>query len=341
MKILSAFQLLFYGGAWVQDQQYKSLICSLREQVNTSVSFMPSLFFDHPLSRPGEKVYLIGHSLGGVRAAWDAMMYPKRVAGLILINSHFNERNRMMYPGLSQENIHVPTLVMMAGRDDRLPINKALDDYFVKLREQYYDHLFVVNKDLDHFDGVTTTRGRDQIVGPVVDFLRGDLAKLREQEKVLERRFAPDIEMLSQDVYVNSRAFGVIDALLKMVLPRWIWNSGHWIQFLCSDPKGFEHYMYEDDAHVFWKGRTNDDLANIHERLRKWTGSNDVRVRKLKLYNNILSRFAWMFLPLYVSHSKRETSVAVLEIPQKNNLSLFKIPHPDRIYGALPINSLL
>eukprot|EP00952_Eustigmatos_sp_NYUAD-ZCMA_P010982 44753-Eustigmatos_ZCMA.PRE.1 len=89
--------------------------------------------------------------MGCVFALRDAKKYEKKVAGVVLLNANFNERWKMPYPGLSMLDIAVPTLAVLGGRDERLPIGKALDDLHVKLKERHHHVSFVVNPTYDHF----------------------------------------------------------------------------------------------------------------------------------------------------------------------------------------------
>lgn len=78
---------------------------------------------------------LIGHSFGGFLALLycvrETLYSESNVIGCILINSHFNERMKMPYPGIHLSSVKQPTLILLGRKDKKLPINSAMDDYKV------------------------------------------------------------------------------------------------------------------------------------------------------------------------------------------------------------------
>jgi len=327
--LLLAFQVLFYGGSWVSRTTYVPFINSLRQRTSWNITFNSG---DQLRSTGDETFLLIGHSLGGTQAAMDAMRYPDRVAGLVLLNSHFNERCKMPYPGLSAAAIAVPTLVILGGKDDRLPVNKALDDLYVKLSRNYGNINYVVQPDLGHFPGQST-------VECIVDFASRDREKLQRWTTPLENRFQTPVERLSTSVFVTSRPAGVIDALLEMTMPRVLWNQLHWYYFLTSSPTGYLHYLFEDDHHILWKGSPRD-LDKLEATLSTWA-RRPVTLDVVTLPSVHVSVLFWLGACLCPFYRQGNLTVPVVVFPIDQNRSYYKIPHPHRIFSILPTTDLL
>jgi hypothetical protein len=322
-----AFQVLFYGGSWVSRKTYAPFLTSLRQRTSWNITFNSGDQLRS--STADEKFLLIGHSLGGVQAAMDATHFPEKVAGLVLLNSHFNERCKMPYPGMSAAAISVPTLVVLGGKDDRLPVNRALDDLYVKLSRDYRNINYVVQPELGHFPDSST-------VECVADFNNKNLQRWTGP---LEKRFQTPIERLSTSVFVVSRPAGAIDAILQMTLPRVLWNQLHWYYFLSSTPSGFLNYMFEDDFYILWKGSPRD-LAPLESTLSTWA-KREVVVEVLTLPSIHISVLVWLTACLCPFYRQGKLTVPVLQFPIDNNRTYYKIPHPHRIFSILPQKDLL
>jgi hypothetical protein len=325
-----AFQVLFYGGSWVSRKTYTPFLTSLRQRTSWNITYDSG---DQLRADTNEKFLLVGHSLGGSQAAMDATRFPEKVAGLVLLNSHFNERCKMPYPGMSAAAISVPTLVVLGGKDERLPINRALDDLYVKLSRNYANVNYVVQPDLGHFPDDNCT------VECIADFASGDRKKLQRWTGALEKRFQTPVERLSTGVFVTSRPAGVIDALLEMTLPRCIWQKLHWYYFLTSTPRGFLHYMFEDDHHVLWKGSPSD-LDNLEATLSTWA-RRELTLDVLTLPSIHVSVLWWLGACLYPFYRQGKLILPVVVFPIDQNRTYFKIPHPHRIFSILPQKDLL
>ena len=333
---------MFYTGSWVSRERYAPF---LRELGGGSMIMPDSPCAPHPFANASstEKVYLVGHSLGGFRAALDAMKYPDRVAGLIMINANLNERWKMPYPGIPLARVTVPTLTILAGRDERLPVQRALDDLFVGIDGRHRNHHFWVNRDLGHFSGVADgdPEAAAMITGPIRAFVEGTAAKnmtaLRQMTAPLEERFTTHVECLSVTAPImTSRPCGVVDAILELVMPRCLWEHMHWWYFLQSTPDAHTSYMFEDDHHVMWKGKPGD-FERVQPLFATWARRRGATVRRIDLPSVHPSILPYLFLPLFPG----KDTLPVLTLRVNDNTTYYKIPHPHRVFGSLPLDSLL
>ena len=349
MKLsLLAFQILFYPGSHVPQEKYSPFLNRLNQKLgnNNNIKLVKCFAKERDFQNTTEPTILMGHSIGGVLAILDTIKYQNNVSGLVLLNSHFNERWKMPYPGTSLQEVYsTPVLTMLGGKDYRLPLHKAIDDLFMKVQNKHRNHYFVVNHDLGHFSGLvnpTTLEETDKVVDPVVTFLKSvqtaNMSLIESVTAPTAKRFQTNIEGLSQDSIILSNSCGVIDAILQLVLPRFVWNTLHWWYFLTAKPDKYCTYMYEDTHHVYWKGRPQD-ADNITKMLSWWTRSHNNTISEIKLPSLHPMILLYLTLPLFLRGRHHNTvDMPVLSIPINSNTTYYKIPHPHRLFSLLVKN---
>lgn len=348
MKLYSltaaAFQFVFYTGSWVNKEKYAPFIDRLKQKLDhdgNTIQFAPLRLCN---ISDEDGVILIGHSFGGSRAILDAMKHPQRVAGLVLLNSHFNERWRMPYPGVRQERLYsTPVLTVLGEKDEKLPLHRAIDDLFVKIQRRQWNHHYIVNPGAGHFSGLvepTSVNETDRVVDPVVVFVESLQSKnsssLRAMTSGLVDRYETHIEGLSHNVVVLSNPLGVVDELMRFVLPRFVWDQIHWWYFLSTKAENDVTYMYEDRDHVYWKGSPGD-IEHIPRMLSWWTrdSGNHHEVKEFRLPSLHPVILVYLLLPLFLGskHSKSGISLPVLSVSINPNTTYYKIPHPHRVFS--------
>lgn len=339
MKLKLLFQVFFYCGSFVSKHKYTPFLDLLRRENNCQVTVLKS-FDSIGCVRDKNDSILIGHSLGGVSALYDALRFGDNVKGVILLQSHLNSRNKMPYPGIPARKVNVPLLTILAGKDGRLPIQRSIDDLYEKVKRGYNNHFYIINKNFSHFTGVVEggCSEKEMLINQTTVFIRAvsnnNFTKLRQQGASLERRLQYNIANLTNSPTIHSDTFGVIDALLSLVLPQSVWRFIHWTYFVESRVEKNNHHMYEDDDHIFWKS-SQDDVGRIHKSVDQWMFD-----KKFQVDNYIiptfpmfwpLAFFVWSLFPT-IPYSCNDTVIIPMITMKVFNTTHYKLPHPHTLF---------
>lgn len=338
MKILPLlFQCLFYTGSWVPEKKYDHLMTYIRSHPLVSDARIHKF-----MEKPGNDTILIGHSLGGYFALRDAVQYPDRVAGVILLNSHFNSRGVMPYPRIPIHKVSAPVLTIVGGDDDRLPIRKAMDDAWECAQEKIWDKHFIVNKDHGHFTGITNTNKQDRVVKPMLEFIWSLATRNFTTTRLAEThrtRFRPELyDDLSDNAVVASQPVNILDAIMYVAAPRNLWRLAHFLWFMTCKPNPYMGWLFMDDDHIYLKGNKKDDVK-YRELLGEWTRDVPFRIRDYKLPKVHPAILFWLFFPL---RPKWEDGVVVaprVVLKVDNETTYYKVPNPRRFFTILPEES--
>lgn len=333
------FQCLFYTGSWVEEKKYQPLIDRLKTHKHIENIHFHQLFQKPPKDR--NDTILIGHSLGGYFALQDAKKYPERVAGVILINSHFNSRGVMPYPKIALDDIEAPVLTILGGQDDRLPIHKALDDAWHCVQERESDKFFHINKNYSHWTGVTEIFGQDKIVDSAHEFIDALQTRNFTQMRKLDlykKRFRPDIYNLSTDAIVASQSVNVIDAIMSLVVARSLWKIAHFLWFLTTKPDQDLSYLFVGDDHIFLKGKEKDE-KNYELLLYQWTRDIPVEIHDYYLPIIHPSVLVWLGFPLQPRWKNNKIIAPRLVLEVNDQTTYYKIPNPRKFFTLLPPSS--
>ena len=336
MRILPLlFHCLFYTGSWVKEEKYKDLLTEIRKHPQVE-----DVQIHRPFERPQNNTILIGHSLGGYFALKDAQRHPDRVKGVVLVNSHFNSRGVMPYPSIKIHSVQVPVLTILAGKDERLPIRKAMDDAWECAQENEMDKYFVVNRELKHFTGVTNRKKQEKISDPVLKFIDAlntrNFSSLRKME-TYKRRFKPELYYLSPNALIASQSTNVVDAILRVVGPRSFWQFLHFLWFLTTKPNGMG-ILYVDDDHIFLKGKKKD-RKYYRQLLHEWTREVPTQIHDRNLPKIHPAILFWLLCPL-TPQRQGDTIIAprlILEVG--NETVYYKVPNPRKFFSILPDKS--
>lgn len=336
MRILPLlFQCLFYTGSWVKEEKYKDLLTRINEHPQVE-----DVQIHKPFQTPPNNTILIGHSLGGYFALRDAQRHPDRVKGVVLVNSHFNSRGVMPYPSIKTYSVEVPVLTILAGQDERLPIRKAIDDAWECAQENEMDKYFVVNRDLKHFTGVTNRKNQEKIVNPIVGFIDAldtrNFSSLRKME-TYKRRFKPELYYLSPNALIASQSANVVDAILRVLGPRTLWQFFHFLWFLTSKPNGMG-ILFVDDNHIYLKGKKKDKKY-YRQLLHEWTREVPTQIRDRKLPKIHPSILFWLLCPLNPQRQGNTIIAPRLLLEVGNETVYYKVPNPRKFFSILPDKS--
>lgn len=331
------FQLLFYTGSWIKETKYKPLLDNLKNPYIDEIKIHKT--FEQQITSYENSSILIGHSLGGYFALRDAIKYPTKVAGVVLINSHFNSRGVMPYLRTSIRDVQVPVITILAENDKRLPISKSMDDLWASIQYNHKDKFFVVNKNMSHLSGIINEFDKmSKITDPIVHFINGiktsNYTNLLKYDSYLKNRFNPNIQKLSTNTLIASQSTNVIDSILLLTTPFFIWNFVHYLWFLGLKPDYVSH-MFEDDDHILWKGFTNDELK-MGTVVQNWVLSHKYKFMDIRLPTLHICILVWLFLPL-LPYLNNENTIIIPRIifPINNKVTYYKLPNPRKIYSLL------
>lgn len=342
------FQYLFYTGSHVTKESYQPFIQKLEQSTSvSSVGFRT--FLNNPLitEKTQNDTILVGHSLGGYFALNDAKRYPHKVAAVVLINSHFNDRMVMPYFKVKMDTVSQPVLTLLAENDERLPLSKGLDDLWSSLQYRCSKKYFVVNRNMTHFSGLTDGNVADieKLVEPIVSFVNCtrylDFREMWYLTEQLAGRFRTDVSKLSTNTVLTSDSTNILDAILSLTMPRWLWRFSHFLWFLTTKPNEDMNFMFEDDDHVLWKGSPGD-YSRWNYLLQSWVGNGDCETTTIDLPSWHPAILVWLFAPLF-PFRKNSTSVNIpwMKLPVNANTTYYKVPHPRRVFSVLDNNQLL
>lgn len=341
------FQLIFYPGSWVRREAYHPLLQSFTRISNqTTIPFAPyhGLTALLPSSSRAEnksnsnimndeKKILIGHSMGGYLALLDTIKNPDEVAGVILFNSHFNSRGTMPYPSLALRDIPVPVLTILGARDRRLPLSRGLDDLLEAIQDYRRDKFFLVDPEGGH---MPSRNPSETVLTAIELFLKDDLQTLTRVCEPLRDRFTFPIADLSRNPIITSQSSNILDELLRITMPQWMWRHAHLLWFLSSRSTRDLHFLHEQDDHVLWKGSPDD-----HERIRALL-PNTTRLLTFSLPSWHPSIMAWLSLPLFPRLDEEgHPTIPVLVLPVDKERTYYKIPHPSRLAKMLLTRELI
>lgn len=161
-------------GSGVSPSLYNELTKEIEASLPEPVSIINLNYF--PLQSLPNNTLIIGHSFGGFVGLLYCLrenLFPdsqKNISGCILINSHFNHRNKMPYPAVKMQFVPVPVLVLLNVQDEKLPLKKAMDDFEVA-KEKNLTHIKFHFNVGDHTSTFTNPNETKKAADQIVSFL--------------------------------------------------------------------------------------------------------------------------------------------------------------------------
>ena len=72
-----------------------------------------------------------------------------RLLGSVIVNSHFNQRNKMPYFPINQHEVDIPILTILSSKDEQLPLHASIDDFLVSHQENIPNKYYFIKYERD------------------------------------------------------------------------------------------------------------------------------------------------------------------------------------------------
>jgi hypothetical protein len=307
---------MFFPGSFVKQETYTSTLNNIHEklfqkQIYTDISIENYL----PLKHIHEDTIIICHSFGSYFGLLNCIKNANNdhIKGCILINGHFNQRNKMLYSGIEMQSVRPPVLTILCHNDDKLPFQKALDDLFVKYENRISDKYFVLNPG----DHLSSFQNDTLMENQIVSFI----------ENIHERRNFSYFENMTRELYQKS----------NWQLNNTVYYSEcEFKAFLKSKPFSHNHLLQTTD-YILLKTKNVD----IEEWIRTEYSEKPLVIKKNYLpfgencnkYEMIRKSFFWYTLSNWLLYSPKiqqftdYVEMEILVIPVKDDIVYYKIPN--------------
>jgi hypothetical protein len=234
LSVVSCYNIVIFPGSRVPLNKYRNLQKSLESTLGTSVSIKRY----NPFKKLPEDSIIIGHSFGGTFALIEAINNEKNVKAVVLLNSHFNTRHKMPYPGIDMNSVHQPVLTILGKNDSQLPYKKAIDDYFFAEENFISNKHFIIDENLTHYSCIDESENTF-IIDNICTFIQSFdyyQAPPNNYKWFTKHILFPK----TQDI---AYSLNFLDALLKIVkFP--LWQTMHFLYFLTLKPSVYTNYQY-------------------------------------------------------------------------------------------------
>lgn len=340
------FQVLLYRGSHIPVQRYTPLLDSLRVRFRdlniTSVATRDYSMFGKPASF-SEPTVLIGHSFGGYFALLDAkedQKHSNNIKGVVLLNSHFNSRRTNWYSAVPQADVVTPTLTIAGAKDKALPLKHVLSDLWEKVDERLPNKFYKIYPDFSHFSGLSGMENEDtETIAEDIEVLvrsvyGNDLKPVKERCLPSEKNFS--YSLLSSMVprgrdWTNS--VSLVDGLLKIVLPPYLWKWLHHVVFVTQKPTPYENVVFTDNGdHILIKA-CNLSLHEVTTLCRlSIPETYKTRFKITKVSSTMFGVYQWLLCPLRVrTDNKGISEWPIVHLPVKENVDYYKVLHPRQL----------
>ena len=182
------YNIVFLRGSFVSKLFYTPFIHSLQKKLLDKKIESTIEFGDYfPLQNYKNNTILLSHSFGGSFALLHCLADNTNcIRGCVLINSHFNQRNKMPYPGFILRSIKQSVFTILNNCDEKLPLAKSIDDLQVKIKENLTNKFFVINNGT-HFSTFQNYEEVDHATNQILSYIEGlDKQDFESIEKITE-----------------------------------------------------------------------------------------------------------------------------------------------------------
>ena len=140
-KTIHSLQILFAPGSNIQRRFYVPFLKKLENKIKHPVNFYDDF------NNFNDKHIVIAHSFGGTTSICNYLMNKdtNNVLGSIIINCHFNQRNKMPYFPINQNEVKIPVLTILNSKDEQLPLHASIDDFLVSHQEDIPNKYYYIN----------------------------------------------------------------------------------------------------------------------------------------------------------------------------------------------------
>ena len=143
----SVIQIGFLPGSFIPIDFYKPFLENLKTKLDFDVNITHYTYF--PLQTTLNNTIMIGHSFGGsislLYCIKDYIQNTNYINSCIIINSHFNHAGKMPYPKIKLNIVKQPVLTILGRNDEKLPYEKAINDYDIVYSEKINNKEFIIN----------------------------------------------------------------------------------------------------------------------------------------------------------------------------------------------------
>jgi hypothetical protein len=305
---INCYNIVFFPGSRVHVTKYNRLLTSLEKKLNSTITIEKY----NPFKKLPEDTIIIGASFGGTFGLIEAMTNEKNIKAVVLLNSHFNTRYKMPYPGIDMNKVCQPVLTILGGNDKKLPLQKAIDDYFYAEENFILNKHFIIDEKLDH-DACLRDDFPESLVKQICCFIQCfDYYKppKNKYEWFTKKMLFPK----TQDI---AYSLNFIDALLKVVnFP--FWQNLHFFYFLTVKPSEYTNYQYSSHDSCLLK-TYNVTESVIENYLEKEIGDQfNVTWKKTKLPTLHPSILVWL--------CKQPKVNEIIVLPINKEMTYYKVP---------------
>jgi hypothetical protein len=170
IPFISSYRVFFSPGSRIPYHYYQPFLNKLESSIK-----QPILPYNDTNNK--EECIVIGHSFGGSIAICDYLLGLQKnnistsnITGIILINSHFNQRTKMPYIPLNAHHVNIPTLTILNNNDERLPLHASVDDFLVSYQENITDKYYIINNGT-HFSSFENELQMNLVINQVANFI--------------------------------------------------------------------------------------------------------------------------------------------------------------------------
>lgn len=333
LKHLLGFHFLFYKGSHVTEKTYEPL----QKQLELKLPVDSFQFYNSSSSSDKKKeTVFIAHSFGGYFAMNDCLKNSTNIDALILINSHSNIAKRAIYPSIDEGKLKIPTLIITANNDSRLPLENVVSDMWEMIeKEELKNSNYIFLNDYNHFDAFSENNV-EEVSTIIRDFLQkctnDSLYKQKKREGLQKygfetKHFTP--HYVSFDYVLN-----MFDSLLKLNIPRFHFIWIHNLLFLYSSPSEFCNYGFTDFTNSILLKTKNVIFSTIERHYQKQIFSDDAKEKiifhKISLPMNIFGLYTWLFGVPKVTKKHGHVHIFYFMLSLPDNVFYYKLPSYSR-----------
>ena len=323
-----AFQILLYKGSHVKDQVYAPLMSRVNELTGKNASLVDYHFFSR--NEYKEDVFLIGHSFGGYFALLDYFKNQHRVKGIVLLNSHFNSKKKAIYPKISQEDVEAPVLTVLGGKDDRLPIKKAIHDYFEKEEKNFIEKYYIIEPQAGHFFGLKNAAEIEKLAGYIYDFYtdtkNNNFTKTIKNTEITKTTFSYDFFNILPNTINFNWSLNLYDGLFKLLMPEYLWIYFHYLWFLYAKPTDSYNTQFNDEDSILFKTRN----MSLEKMIYGYEKNLNIKFGDKKITTlPTLGVFIPVWLLYYPAVNK--DTYEIVQIIINKETTYYKFPNPRRL----------
>ena len=327
------YKIMFFPGSFIKNEVYEPFLTNIQrnlheKKIKVDITIEKYL----PLKEENEineDTILIGHSFGSYFALLNCIYSKKyhntnkNIKGCILINGHYNQRQKMLYSTINMKEIAQPVLMILNKDDEKLPLHKAIDDMFIKYEENIDNKYFVINNGTHLSSFVNDSVIEDQITLFIENIHHKNFELFEEKTNNLYKNMNWNF---NNTIYYHAHEFK---------------------RFLKSRPV-LTNYLYATPEYVLLKTNNvniNEWIYNEYDTLNI-SVSNHLQLKKIYLpfgqnlneYSTIRSFFFlytltyWLNYKPIISVKKNIIKMEVLVIPIKDDIVYYKFPNKYKLF---------